>query len=99
MSGLGRLNLSFHNTNFDILRGLCFVSGRLTAEEATLFQSQLARSPELRRKVDDFSEFLLALKREVGSSEKRKTLSQVFLFLSPALALLLCVVSLCEGAA
>jgi hypothetical protein len=71
-----------------------FVGGRLHEEEAALFQSQMARSPELRRKVDDFREFLLALKRETGFSEKQRTLSQIFLFLSPALALLLCVVSL-----
>jgi len=71
-----------------------FVGGRLNEEEAALFRSQMARSPELGRKVEDFREFLLALKRETAFSEKRKTLSLVFLFLSPALALLLCVVSL-----
>jgi hypothetical protein len=71
-----------------------FVGGRLYDEEAALFRSQMARSPELGRKVEDFRQFLLALKRETAFSEKRKTLSLVFLFLSPALALLLCVVSL-----
>ena len=71
-----------------------FVGGRLNEEEAALFRSQMARSPELGRKVEDFREFLLALKRETAFSEKRKPLSLVFLFLSPALALLLCVVSL-----
>jgi hypothetical protein len=71
-----------------------FVGGRLYEQEAALFRSQMARSPELGRKVEDFREFLLALKRETAYSEKRKTLSLAFLFLSPALALLLCVVSL-----
>jgi hypothetical protein len=71
-----------------------FVGGRLTAEEGTLFQSQMARSPELRQKTDEFREFLVALQRVTDSSAKFKGFSRVFLLLSPAFALLLCVVSL-----
>jgi hypothetical protein len=70
-----------------------FVGGRLSGEEVALFQLQLSRSPELRRKTDDFREFLQALERETSASKRAPGLSQLFLVLSPALAILLCIVS------
>jgi hypothetical protein len=71
-----------------------FVSSRLTVEEAALFQSQLSRSPELRQKVDEFREFLQALQRQTPVPKNRSILSNLFLVLTPALAILLCAVSL-----
>jgi hypothetical protein len=73
-----------------------FVGSGLTAEEAALFQSQLSRSPELRRKADEFRELLEALQRQTPVLENRRTsmLSRILLLLTPAFAVLLCAVSL-----
>src|ERR1700678_4476700 len=48
-----------------------FVGSGLTAEEAALFQSQLSRSLELRRKADEFRELLEALQRQTPVLENR----------------------------
>lgn len=73
-----------------------FVGGHLPAEELTLFQSQLSKSPELQREVADLSHLLSALQKDVAVSSRRdkSALLRFFFLLSPALAILLFVVSL-----
>jgi hypothetical protein len=71
------------------------VYSRLTPVEEEAFQAQCARSPMLQEKVRSFRVFLSALERQSDSTPSRLILRfrQSLSFLSPALALLLCIAS------
>ncbi len=72
-----------------------FLDARLSAEELALFQLQLSKSRELQREVADLRQLLSALQRDVDASAgpDKTTLSRFFFILSPALAVLLCIVT------
>lgn len=73
-----------------------YLNDRLTAEELTLFRLQLSKSRELQREVTDLSHLLSALQKEVDASASREkpALFRLLFVLSPALAILLCAVTL-----
>jgi hypothetical protein len=72
-----------------------FVYGRLSSEDAGAFEAQCRQSPSLQTSVDSFRVFLSALDRQPESAAASwlPNLSRILTLISPALAVMLCVVT------
>jgi hypothetical protein len=68
-----------------------YLRGRLTEKESAFFGAQIARSPSLQEKVDSLRVLLAVLEKQPARSTSR--LSRFAILLSPAFAIMLCIVA------
>jgi hypothetical protein len=68
-----------------------FLGGRLSEQEEASFRAQCVLSPSLRERVNSLRVLLIALERQPTHTASR--LSRLAILLSPALAIMLCIVA------